>query len=877
MDVPLVGRHRELRRFAAMEARAARGRSCAVMLLGDPGLGKTSLLRAMQRRATAQAVFVPGADRRLEGTPGGIAQLVALPLTRRPVQRAFGRHLDQLRSEAPPARAAAILACLHAVGPPPLVVLVDDLDELDDADRMTVVELVRQAGRVPLVLVAAARRPVTGWPTAAVRLWPLPDGAIGELLSREGLHDEAVERIRPFLAGNPLAADFLVASLTDEEQAGMERLRDPLPVGPRLVAAHAGALAGLSATDREAALERAAQARFEDEAADPASRGGSERATSWVHAATLAAALPAERRQAHARLAGRASGPVALLHRAAAAGQPDDDLARALAAAAVDQAVGDLPGAIELLVAAGEVAEDPAMTGDAWYRAAVAGYLTGQHRRVLELVTALRRLECSGVAGVHLDRVDGLAGFHVYGVAPVIADLEASAQRATERGDTGAALTLLLIAGVFALYACQFEQLSSLADQAASLEGTDPLSRATVAVFSASADLYTRTDAQALRALGPVLAGLADAEPPPQPIPDLDLDVSRSMFYGGLLFMTDEHWDRARSLLGRAVRRDRAAGWTGLEGLNVAWYAEVLWRVGAWDDAIRLAQDALDGHGDALGRSRLWVDAFYAKAALLTGDAAAAARHREAVEADAGSPLNVPLVQLVMHAGTGTGLLGDGDPERALEHLRAARALAGPVGHPGLVWCRAELVEALAATGNRAEARAEAELLASTLAVGAPPVLAGRVLRARGLASGGRRGLGALRRAVGSHERGGSPFELARSLLLLAEAHDALGEPSDAVAPASRSAEMFERLGAVPFASRARRVGTDAGRLSDRLSGLTSREADVARLVAGGATNREAAAVLGMSPKTVSYHLGTVFRKMRVTSRSQLAARLRAG
>lgn len=794
------------------------------------------------------------------------------------MRRTTQRVLDGLWSDSPSERSEAILSCA-ATRTEPLVILVDDLDELEDAEGATIEQLVKGATTEPLVVVATARQPVPGWPTTAAPLRPLSDETIGRLLAERGLEEQVAERIRSMVAGNPLAAISLAGSLTPDERAGIERVPDPVVIDPLLAAACAASVEHLTTAARRATLERAALARFaahgEGRSVPEGSAGLPWDSQPWPGAAALAMATPDERRRAHTSAAERSSSATAaLLHRAAAAEHPDDELARTLSAAAADCAGTDLPVAIELLVASGGVAEEPSLTGDAWYRAAVAGYLTGQHRRVLDLVGALRHLDGSGVAPARLDRLEGLAGFHLRGVDSTILDLEAAAERCTSRAEDGAALTLLLGAGVFALYGCRIDHLSVLAERGASLGDAAPLSQATVAVFSASADLYARTDARALRALGPALAALVDA-PPSDPIPDLDLDVSRSMFYGGLLFMTDEHWDRARSLLGRVVERDRAAGWTGLEGLNVAWYAELLWRTGAWEEALGVAAETLGSRGASLGRSRLWAEAFCAKAALLTGDGDAADRHRAAVEADAGSQQRIPLVQLLLHSGIGLGLLGEGDAEGALDHLRMARDLAGPVGHPGLVWCRAELIEALAVTGRRAEAAAEAEALDRSLAEGAPPVLSGRALRARGLATGGRRGLGLLRRAVDAHERGGSPFELGRSLLCLAEASDLLGKDPDQVAPvAERSVELFDRLGAAAFAARARRVGASTP-VADRLAGLTSREAEIAKLVAGGATNKDAASALAMSPKTVSFHLGSVFKKLRVTSRTQLAALLR--
>ena len=94
-----------------------------------------------------------------------------------------------------------------------------------------------------------------------------------------------------------------------------------------------------------------------------------------------------------------------------------------------------------------------------------------------------------------------------------------------------------------------------------------------------------------------------------------------------------------------------------------------------------------------------------------------------------------------------------------------------------------------------------------------------------------------------------------------------------------RALDLFERLGAEPWAARTRQelrasgaqVATgDAPRLHD----LTPQELQVALLSGGGATNREAAAQLFLSPKTIDYHLRNVYRKLGVRSRVELARAL---
>ena len=93
----------------------------------------------------------------------------------------------------------------------------------------------------------------------------------------------------------------------------------------------------------------------------------------------------------------------------------------------------------------------------------------------------------------------------------------------------------------------------------------------------------------------------------------------------------------------------------------------------------------------------------------------------------------------------------------------------------------------------------------------------------------------------------------------------------------ARAGEIFAAMGATEFVERCnrqRRAGGLGARTTDA-AGLTPQEAEIAALIADGASNREAAAELFLSPKTVEYHLTRVYRKLGIRTRSELPTALR--
>ena len=121
------------------------------------------------------------------------------------------------------------------------------------------------------------------------------------------------------------------------------------------------------------------------------------------------------------------------------------------------------------------------------------------------------------------------------------------------------------------------------------------------------------------------------------------------------------------------------------------------------------------------------------------------------------------------------------------------------------------------------------------------------------------------------------PFERARTLLALGERLRRAKQRAEAREPLQAALDAFERLGARPWAERARTElratgARPAARRSETAAEqLTPHELQIALLVAQGMTNREAAAALFLCPKTIEYHLGQIYRKLDVRGRAQLA------
>jgi DNA-binding CsgD family transcriptional regulator len=195
------------------------------------------------------------------------------------------------------------------------------------------------------------------------------------------------------------------------------------------------------------------------------------------------------------------------------------------------------------------------------------------------------------------------------------------------------------------------------------------------------------------------------------------------------------------------------------------------------------------------------------------------------------------------------------------------------------MWALPELVEAAVRTGNTGLAGEALDQLSGWTQAGRTDWGLGVEARCRALLSDGEAADRLYREAVVRLGRTGMRPDLARARLLYGEWLRRQRRRTDAREQLRAACQMLEAIGMDAFAGRARRelraAGVIArGRAVSVQAELTAQEAQIARLAADGLSNPEIGTRLFLSPRTVQYHLGKVFTKLDITSRTQLSRAL---
>jgi DNA-binding CsgD family transcriptional regulator len=246
--------------------------------------------------------------------------------------------------------------------------------------------------------------------------------------------------------------------------------------------------------------------------------------------------------------------------------------------------------------------------------------------------------------------------------------------------------------------------------------------------------------------------------------------------------------------------------------------------------------------------------------------------------------LGMGLHQIWATAALGELELGLGQAHQAAGHFERLRELLASLGisdvdlSPG-----ADLVEAYLRLGRRDAAQQAAGLFVAAAEAKAQPWSLARARRCQGLLASSDSGFaGDFEEALAQHALTPDTFEAARTRLAYGERLRRTRNRVLAREQLRAAADAFERLDARPWADHAYAELAATGetrrpREPSTIEELTPQELQIAVLLTGGRTTREAAAALFLSPKTVEYHLRHVYQKLGLHSREELARVLAAG
>ncbi|HEV2244883.1 MAG TPA: AAA family ATPase [Streptosporangiaceae bacterium] len=902
----LRGRGQQCSTVDGLLAEVRAGRSRALVIRGEAGIGKTALLGyAAETAPDFQVARAEGVESEMELPFAALHQLCGRMLGRLgalpgPQRDALGGAFG-LRAGSAPDRFLVGLAVLgllsEAAAGQPLLCLVDDGQWLDQASAQALAFVARRLDAESVALLfgtrdLAGQGDLTGLPELV--LAGLADSDARALLASvlPGRLDERVrDRIVAESGGNPLALLELPRGLTAAELAGGFGVAGPRPVAGLLEDSFRRRIAPFPAATRLLLLLAAAEPTGDpallwraagtlglsaEEAAAPAEAGGlltvADRVTfrhPLVRTAVYQAAAAADRRRVHRALA-EATDPGTdpdrrAWHRAQAAAGPDEGVAAELErSAGRAQARGGLAAAAAFLERAATLTPEPSARAARALAAAQAKYQAGAFDVALGLATTADSGPLNEFQRAWAALLRGQIAF------------------ASSHGSD--APPLLLKA------ARQFQPLDVRLARETYLEA-----------------LFAGMFAGRLALGGGVLevAQAARAAPrPPRPVraPDLLLD--------GMALVITEGYPAAVPMLKQAVSAFRTAEVTGEEGLRWFWQAchgaGLLWDYGSWDllsaRRVELARDAgaLTALPVALG-TRVGVHLFageFAVAASLVAEvesvteatgssiapyAALGVAALQGREAEAFELIEVGTKD-AERRGEGEGLsfvqwatavLCNGLGRYADALAAAQQATEGSPADLFANWAVAELIEAATRSGVPELAAGALQRLSATARASETDWALGVEARSRALVSDGENAEALYREAVHRLGRTRLRWELARVHLLYGEWLRRENRRIDAREQLRTAYQMLAGMGAGGFAERAARELRATGervrkRSTETTARLTARETQIARLAADGLSNHEIAAQLFMSPRTVEYHLHKVFTKLAITSRNQL-------
>ncbi|GIJ65738.1 helix-turn-helix transcriptional regulator [Virgisporangium ochraceum] len=844
--VPIRGRAADQRVLDALLRRAAGGRGGALLIRGEPGTGKSTLLRHVAGAATGTVLRTAGlADE--AALPYAALHRLLQPLSDRPpdlVERAISG------GGCPPEdRVRLSMAVLDLLASSaPVVCCVDDAHLLDPASADTLGFVARRVGphRVAVVFTAggdgAADDPVPGVPCRWISGLAQPDSRalLGDVVPG-GLPTDVAGALVDLARGNPQALVDLARSLTPAQCRGEAPLPRGLPLDSPLRRAYRAQLALLPADTRWLLLLAAADDHLDATELVRAARASGTDLTALaaaelcgvlrVHGDRLTFPRPLARtvtydeapmgqRQAAHRLLAATLDPVrhrlrVALHRVAGATEPT--------AADADDLAACGSGSVEALERSADLTTDPALASARLVAAARHAWTAGQPHRARML---LRRTAQGGAADLLAGEIELRSGPPASALRTLLT--------AADRLPPALAARALAFAGDALCYAGNHARLPGLARRAAALPAELP-AELPVRYLAGMAAMLRGRHRDAVTDLRRVVELGSPSNDPTELI----------WAATACLLLADDAG--ADHLAGRAAEAGDVSARP--RALEIRAYAEY------WLGRLDAAQTtALDGMREAEAAAQDNVaDTFAGLLAMMAarrGDGAACRRYAAlATRRPSADLMNRP------HALSEWALaLLDLAADRPADAAARITTIADP--RTG----RGQLVVYMMATPDLAEA-APVDVGAFTeWAEGTgDPLRRALAARCRALAHRGDGPETHFREALRLHRATGNDFERARTEML-----------SRGRTQVRSALATFERLGLDAWAARAR----DALRAADEdptTGTLTAQQLQIARMVAAGATNREVAAQLYLSTRTVDHHMRNIFVRLGIRSRIELA------
>jgi DNA-binding CsgD family transcriptional regulator len=904
----LKGRRDECDALDDVVAAVRGGESRAVVLRGEPGVGKTALLDHVAAQATGcRVVWVAGVQSEMELVFAGLHQLCApllgrlgrLPVPQRDALRtAFGMGAGPV-----PDRflvGLAVLGLLSDVGgDEPLICVVDDAQWLDRASAQTLGFVARRLAADPVGLVFAARH-------VAEELAGLPEiilHGLGDADAR-ALLDSALSgpldaRVRDQIVaetrGNPLALLELPRGVSPAELAGGFGLPVTRPLSGRIEDSFRRQLDGLPPAAR-----RLLQLAAADPSGDPLLvRRAAERLGIGVEAelpaveaglveigvrvrfrhplvrsAAYRSASVAARRDLHRALAA-ATEPLAdpdrlAWHRAQATLEPDEDVAAELErSAGRAQVRGGLAAAAAFLERAALLTPDPVRR--TWRLLSAAG----AERDAGALDTALGLLVAVDAGPLDARQAAEVAGLRGQIAADQrrggAAELLLSSARRLEPFDVALARETHLEALYAAVWEadapCRVREAADAADAAP--PGRQPPRGVDVLLDALTLRLRQgyAAAAPALRRAGELLraveAGSGEGH---------RWRRRAAGRAGGLAALELWDFDSWSALAEEQVRSARDSGALVTLGLALNYLAVTHLFAGDVDTVARLIDEDRVIR-EATGSTALTYDAMLL--AAWCGRERETAELTDAVSAAAAAQGQGMLADIARYARS---MLYNG-----LGRHAAAQDAARPAFERDRLGLGAllvpELAEAASRTGDRALGAVVLRWLAERTRVAPGDWVLGVAARARALLDDGADADSCHRESIERLGRTRLRGELARAHLLYGEWLRREQRRTEARGQLRTAQDMLDAVGMAAFADRAGRelaaTGATARRRTvDDTAALTAQEYRVARLARDGLSNPQIGARLFLSTRTVQYHLSKVFAKLGISSRGQLAASL---